>query len=194
MVQRAHQSQVEVIQDRSLTIPLIGFVGGPYTVASYGATSWMDAIEEATLEYMQLQIDAGVQVMQIFDSYVAQADDAIFARAMRFLERVRSRFSLPLIFYARKLGDRIVQIPSGYCVGVDETVAIDSVHRCVQGNLDPQTLIDGTHLHHAQRILDAMQGRSDFIFNIGRGVLPATPLSAVQELVAFVHSYEPAVV
>lgn len=172
-----------------LSVPLIGFVGGPYTVASYGSIDHLEAIEEATLQYIQMQVRAGVQVLQIFDSFVAKASDEIFVRTLQFLRKVREQVDIPLVFYARNLGERIHHIPEGYVIGVDQTVPLSQVQRAVQGNLDATSLLDGTHLEKAKAILDEMRGRPDFVFNLGAGVLPATPLSAAQELVSFVKEY-----
>ncbi len=204
-------------------IPLIGFAGGPFTLASYaieGQSSrhylhvkrlmhdapdaWdrlLHKLVAAIRDYVDLQIDAGVQAVQLFDSWigclsVADFRTHVMPHTKALIQQLRGR--VPLIFF-----------------GVGNTHLLPDVHRlqpdvlaldwrtpltetweqlscqAVQGNLDPALLCAGwpSVESHARSLLDEVAGRPGHIFNLGHGILPQTPIDNVRRLVDFVHSY-----
>jgi uroporphyrinogen decarboxylase len=205
--------------------PLIGFCGAPFTLACYlvqgkgkegfGAAKTMLYREPATLEhllsslalamtdYLTLQIRAGAQAVQIFDSW-----GGILA-----LDEYR-RFALP---YVKAIVDgvRPLGVPVIYFVndgphlheaaastgadvlGVCWRAPLDEVARrvgpriAIQGNLDPHVLFAGTDevARQAERVLRGMADRPGHIFNLGHGILPETPIASVEALVATVHDF-----
>lgn len=200
---------------------LIGFSGAPWTVATYmiagqGSRDQSETrrlayadvgrfeaiiqrIEAVTLEYLRGQIEAGAEVLQLFDSWAGTLAPSEFERwviapTARLVERLRAEFpDVPIIGFPKGAGGRIAAYAreTGVdCVGLDETVDPVWADReladglPVQGNLDPQALVAGGEaLRKATgRILDALRSRPH-IFNLGHGILPDTPINHVEELV-----------
>jgi uroporphyrinogen decarboxylase len=199
---------------------LIGFAGAPWTVATYmveGAgsrdfrrvKSWayrdpeafdslVDLLVEATIEYLTGQIEAGVEVVQLFDSWAGVLPEPAFGRwviepTRRITAALKRRFaSFPVIGFPRGAGvlhERYVHETGVDGVGIDTAVPLDYAHRSlqphatVQGNLDPVLLIvGGAALETAVRALRQTLGRGPYIFNLGHVVLPETPPENVQAL------------
>ncbi|MFQ5759594.1 MAG: uroporphyrinogen decarboxylase [Acidiferrobacterales bacterium] len=206
---------------------LIGFAGAPWTVSTYmveGGSSkdygnvkgWalrapkefarlIDLLVDATAEHLVAQADAGVDAIQIFDSWAGIVPAGLFAELC--LEPVRTiaqRFKakhpeVPIIVFPRGAGiqySRFVRIREIDALSVDSTIPPAWAKRelqisiAVQGNMDPVALLEGgtTMRAEATRILEQMSS-GPFIFNLGHGVLPATPPEHVAELVEFVRSW-----
>jgi uroporphyrinogen decarboxylase len=207
---------------------LIGFAGSPWTVATYmvagqGSRDQAEArrlayadpkrfsevverIEKATLHYLSGQIDAGAEVIQLFDSWAgslspAQFEQWVIAPTARLVERLREEHpGVPVIGFAKGAGGKLpayARETGVDCVGLDETVdpawADSALPKglAVQGNLDPLALLAGGEELRAgvARILDALAGRPH-IFNLGHGILPETPIAHVDQLVAQVKGSE----
>jgi uroporphyrinogen decarboxylase len=203
---------------------LIGFAGSPWTVATYmvagqgsrdqsGARrlayadperfgAIIDRIEKVTLDYLSGQIEAGVDAVQLFDSWAgslspAQFEQWVIAPSARLVEALRSRYpDVPVIGFPKGAGGKLAAYAreTGVsAIGLDETV--DPVWAAkelpgdlpVQGNLDPLALIAGRESLETgvRRILDALAGRPH-IFNLGHGILPDTPIAHVEQLIALV--------
>jgi uroporphyrinogen decarboxylase len=199
---------------------LIGFAGSPWTVATYmiagqGSREQAEArrfayadpqafgaiigrIEEVTLEYLSRQIEAGAQVVQLFDSWSgslspAQFEQWVIAPTARLVSALRERHpDVPVIGFPKGAGGKVaayVRETGVAAVGLDETV--DPVWAAgelpkdlpVQGNLDPLALIAGGEVLQSavRRILDAFAGRPH-IFNLGHGILQDTPIAHVQDM------------
>ncbi len=204
---------------------LLGFAGSPWTVATYmvdgqgskdhGAArrlayrdpaefaGLIDAIVETTISYLIGQIDAGVDAVQLFDSWAGSLAPDEFARWViapnrAIVDAVRSaRPGVPIIGFPKGAGAKLAAYARDVApdvIGLDETVDpvwADSVLPLgmpVQGNLDPLRLIaGGDGLDAAMlRIRTALRQRPH-IFNLGHGILPDTPIDHVERLVAQVR-------
>jgi uroporphyrinogen decarboxylase len=203
-------------------IPVIGFSGSPFTLASYmieGGSSrnfvhtkslmyhdpiaWnvlMDKLVHSISLYLNSQIVAGAQVVQLFDSWAGclSPNDYrthILPHMQRLLESIIP--NVPVINFAT--GNPML-LPSlrgdaRTVVGIDWRISLDvgwdmaGADRAVQGNLDPTVLFAGidTIRDQAKRVLDLAAGRPGHIFNLGHGILPGTPVEHVIALVDMVH-------
>jgi uroporphyrinogen decarboxylase len=204
-------------------IPLIGFAGAPFTLASYaiegghsshfaktkalmyGApAAWHKLcahLSEIVADYLVAQIEAGVDAVQVFDSWVGQlnSDDYrefIMPHTRRIFE-VLSAHDVPTIHFgvgtAAILGD--IRAAGGDVIGADWRLPLDEAwarigpDRGIQGNLDPTLLLGPLDraLAGADQVLSLAAGRPGHIFNLGHGILPSTPLEHVQALAQHVH-------
>ncbi len=206
-------------------IPLIGFSGAPFTLASYaieGGSSrnytrakslmynqpdaWhvlMDKLATLVGEYLYAQAEAGAQVLQYFDSWVgalAPADyrEYVLPHAQKAIARARQS-GVPVIHFGTGTSGMLplIREAGGDVIGVDWRIDIADARRilgetvAIQGNLDPLTLFAPLPVlkQRAAAILDSMDGHPGFIFNLGHGILPNTPVEHVAALVDFVHQY-----
>jgi uroporphyrinogen decarboxylase len=199
----------------------LGFAGSPWTVATYmvagqgskdhGAArrlayqdpvrfgSIIAAIIETTVEYLSNQIDAGIEAVQLFDSWAgslspAQFQEWVIAPNAAIVAGLRARHpETPIIGFPKGAGAKLVDYAEQTGVdalGLDETldpVWADKVlpkNMPLQGNLDPLALIAGgaTLDRAVDTILEALSGRPH-IFNLGHGILPDTPIENVERLV-----------
>lgn len=209
-------------------VPLIGFSGAPFTLASYlieGGSSrnylrtkglmysdpegWhilMTKLESLVAEYLEAQVGAGAQVVQIFDSWVGALSPADYAEYVlpytrRALDRVR-KTGVPLITFSTGTAGVVAGAPELLreigtdVIGVDWRIGLDvawkalGYDRAIQGNLDPIILF-ATRAEierQAGRILAEAGQRPGHIFNVGHGIIPETPIDNVAALVEFVHS------
>ncbi|MGH6729387.1 MAG: uroporphyrinogen decarboxylase, partial [Sphingomicrobium sp.] len=202
----------------------LGFAGSPWTVATYmvagqGSREQAEArslayqdpgkfgaiieqIEEVTLDYLSGQVEAGVDAVQLFDSWAGSLAPSEFERwviepTARIVERFRARHpGTPVIGFPKGAGGKLRAYASETGVdalGLDETVDPAWATRelppglPVQGNLDPLALITGGEALRSAvaRILDAFAGRPH-IFNLGHGIQQTTPIEHVEELVTLV--------
>jgi uroporphyrinogen decarboxylase len=198
---------------------LIGFAGAPWTVATYmveGGSSrdftrvkaWayrdpdsfdrlIGLIEEATIAFLLRQIAAGVEVVQLFDSWAGILPEPAFARwviapARRIVTAVKARFpDCPIIGFPRGAGmlyRRYVEESGVTAVGLDTVVPLADaavLQRImpVQGNLDPVALLAGGEaLAQAVGEIRRSLAAGPHIFNLGHGILPETPPEHVAEL------------
>ncbi len=203
---------------------LIGFAGGPWTVTSYiveGGNSKdfskvkslptldlkkiIEKITEATIIYLIKKIEAGADVIQLFDSNAGMLPKELFKEYIieptkKIVSAIKSNFgNFPIIGFPRCAGN----LYKDYCeqtdisaVSIDYNVSIEwakeNLKVPIQGNLHPNLLAydkEGAILE-ARRIIDCFQG-IPFIFNLGHGVLPETPVENINELVKFVKSSKP---
>lgn len=203
---------------------LIGFAGAPWTVATYMVAGQgsrdqaetrrlayadpeafgaiVERIEAMTFDYLCGQVDAGAEVLQLFDSWSGTLAPAEFERwviapTTRIVERLRTRFpDVPVIGFPKGAGGRIAAYARETkvnAVGLDETVDPAWANRelpvrlPVQGNLDPLALLAGGEALRSsvRRILDAFADRPH-IFNLGHGILQETPIAHVEELLTLV--------
>ena len=205
-------------------IPLIGFSGAPFTLASYmiegghsrnytltkglmyqNRPAWnllMEKVSEVLIRYLNAQSRAGVQALQIFDSWVGcltpgDYEEYVLPYSKRVMDGVDK--SVPLIHFATSsstLLERMKQA-GGNVIGVDWRVDLSEAWARIgydvgiQGNLDPVVLFGPVDLikKEVKRILDQAEGRPGHIFNLGHGILPNTPVEHVSALVEMVHEY-----
>jgi uroporphyrinogen decarboxylase len=219
-----YETVAKVRQQLDADKALIGFAGSPWTVATYmvagqGSRDQVEArrlayadaarfgeiiarIEQVTLDYLSGQIEAGAEVVQLFDSWAgslspAQFEQWVIAPTARIVAALGERHPhVPVIGFPKGAGGKLAayaretQIAA---VGLDETVdprwAVKELPQGlpVQGNLDPLALIAGGEPMEAavRRILDAFAGRPH-ILNLGHGILPDTPIEHVDRLIALV--------
>lgn len=208
---------------------LIGFAGAPWTVASYmiegggskdfaAAKAWaygdpqgfqelIDLLVDATVEYLGKQVEAGVEALQIFESWAGVLPERALERwsiepCRRIIERVkRAHGEVPIMLFPRGAGV-LYEAFAGRCgadaLSLDTTVPLSwaCAHLpgevALQGNLDPVLLLTGGPAMRdaAGEILTALSERP-FVFNLGYGVLPGTPPEHVVDLVEFVRGWRP---
>lgn len=208
---------------------LIGFAGAPWTVATYmvegggspnhyHAKRWayrdtegferlIDILVDATSHYLMRQVEAGAEVLQIFDSWAGSLPAPWFHRlciepTKEIVRRVKARHpGIMIIGFPRGAGplyrDYVEQTGIDG-IGIDYAVpagwAAEELQDrvLVQGNLDPVVLVEGgEHLFRdAGRILNSLSG-GPHIFNLGHGILPDTPPQHVAELCDFVRHWRP---
>ncbi len=217
---------IETVRQVKAALPpqttFLGFAGSPWTVATYMVAGQgsreqaetrrfayrdpkafgeiITAIADLTVEYLSDQIEAGVDAVQLFDSWSGslspqQFEQWVIAPTVRIISKLKARHPHAVVIgfpkgaggklpaYAREVG--------ADAIGLDETVDPNWAHNNlpkdlpVQGNLDPLALITGGDMldQAITRIIDAFQDRPH-IFNLGHGILPDTPIAHVEALVA----------
>lgn len=204
---------------------LIGFAGAPWTVASYmiegrssrdfaKAKAWMygrpqdfaaliGLLVDATSAYLIQQVEAGAEVLQLFDSWagaLSHNDMRLFCLepARQIVAKVRAVHpEVPIILFPRGVGAGYLDFAeAGEISGLslDQSVPLAwardrmQQHVTLQGNLDPQLLVAGGRAMRAgvAHILNRL-GKRHFIFNLGHGIVPETPPEHVEELVKLVR-------
>ena len=202
--------------------PLIGFAGAPFTIAAYAVEGggsrtfqhvkafmhlypekWhelMRRIAISTARYLNGQIEAGVQIVQIFDSWVGCVSEEdykkyVLPHSKTLIELIRP--GTPIIHFApgNPMLLPFVCEAGGNVIGVDWRISIDKAwdiigrDRAIQGNLDPSILLTDreTIRRHAQHIIRLVNRQPGFIFNLGHGITPQTPVDNVIALVDIVH-------
>ncbi len=207
---------------------LIGFAGAPWTVATYmiagrgtpdqapahamreGAPAAFDALIEritlATIEYLSAQIDAGAEVVKIFDSWAGSLKGAAFDRyatepARRITEALKARHpGIPVIAFPREAGDKYIGFHAATgadCVALDNSVAPEwaaekvQVDGCVQGNLASRHMVTGGQalVDDTLRICQAF-GNGPHIFNLGHGITPDADPENVALMIDTVRNFK----
>ncbi|MHB8530579.1 MAG: uroporphyrinogen decarboxylase [Caulobacteraceae bacterium] len=198
---------------------LIGFAGGPWTVATYmiegrgsdrsraremafsepaAVGRLVDLLAEATARYLAMQARAGAEALQIFESWAELLPEDVFERLVvrphaRIVSRLRSwNITAPVIGFARGAGALVERYAAGAGVqgiGLDVQAPAALGKRlqrrvAIQGALDPLLLRTGGALMEArvEALLDQW-GPGPYIFNLGHGVLPDTPLEHIGQVV-----------
>lgn len=200
---------------------LIGFAGAPWTVATYMIAgrgtpdqgpahllkgenravfeALMDRITEATVHYLSAQIEAGAEVVKIFDSWAGSLQGADFADfslkpMQQITQAIKERHpGIPVIAFPRGAGERYVGAHAAIgsdCValddGVDAAWAAEHVQKdgCVQGNLKSSHMVTGGDdlVSETRRIVDAFSN-GPHIFNLGHGITPDADPENVQLMI-----------
>jgi uroporphyrinogen decarboxylase len=206
--------------------PLIGFAGAPFTLASYAIEgghsnnfaltkglmygdppAWhrlADRLATVVADYLTAQIDAGVDAVQVFDSWVGalNADDYrefALPHTQKIFAAIAGR--VPTIHFGVATGAilHVMREAGGDVIGADWRAPLDEAwtrigfDRGIQGNLDPTLLLGPRDrlLAGARDVLQRAAGRPGHIFNLGHGILPPTPLETGQALARAVHQYRP---
>jgi uroporphyrinogen decarboxylase len=229
---QAVASAVSLLVDALGDVPLIGFAGAPFTLASYlieggpsrthartkammlsDPASWhalMEKLTDLTIAFLLLQLDAGVDAIQLFDSWAGTLSPADYrAYVLPHSSRVFATLAphaVPMTHFGVGTGELLPAMSStvksaAAVVGVDwRTSLTDAAGRveagtAVQGNLDPAVLLAGwpvvqraAHdvVDDGRRAVDA--GATGHVFNLGHGVLPDTDPGILTDLVSLVHS------
>src|SRR6266540_495321 len=207
--------RAELAEDKAV----IGFCGGPFTVAGYlvegkpsrdfkavkrlmygDAEAWhrlMDALAECFARYVREQVDAGADVIQLFDSWAGVLSPADYREFVSpYSGRILDAVDVPTIHFATGAAGLLPELAAagGDVIGLDWRIELDrgwdevGDDRGVQGNLDPAVLLGPWErvLDATQDVLERTRGRRGHIFNLGHGVLPQTDpgvLGRVRELV-----------
>ncbi len=212
-----------ILDDLPSEISLIGFAGAPFTLAAYAIEgqgsvhfhrvrqyiyqnpeSWNELLEKITtsvIDYVNLQITAGIDAIQIFDSWVGclgvrEFETMVAPHVRRLFGEIRG--DVPKIYFGTGNSHLLKQM---YATGPDllaldwrvsliqtwETIGCHSI----QGNMDPLALCADKPVieEHALAILRTVDGKPGHVFNLGHGIIPQTPVSNVQHLVEIVHNF-----
>jgi uroporphyrinogen decarboxylase len=204
---------------------IIGFCGAPYTLASYmiegggsrnyihtkqmmygDPSSWHMLLDKIVLvleQYCRQQVEAGADVIQIFDSWVgslglADYRDYAFEASQRLVRSVQA-MGVPVIYFGVETAGLLTEMAStgADVIGLDWRQPLDEGWRAVghghavQGNLDPITLFAPLDVleKRVHEILRAANGRPGHIFNLGHGIVPSTPVENVQAVVRMVKEF-----
>lgn len=203
-------------------LPLIGFAGAPFTLASYLAEgggsknyvhtkklmyndsgAWhamLALISRALVRYLNAQVEAGAQAVQLFDSWVGCLSpedyrEFVMPHTRTVIENITP--GVPVLHFGTGTGTllELMREAGGHVIGLDWRVKLDEAWKqvghdvSVMGNLDPVLLFANQDQlrSQAKRILDQAGGRPGHIFNLGHGILPDTPVENVIALVEMVH-------
>jgi uroporphyrinogen decarboxylase len=221
----SHDAMTLTLQRLAGRVPLIGFAGGPFTLASYaieGGSSrsyittkrlmfsqpklWHALLEkfaDVVTNYLHVQIGAGAQAIQLFDSWVGclspgDYEEYALPHVKRIIDRLRPA-GVPIIYFGtgtstllplmKKAGSDVVGLD--WHVELDEAWARLGYDVAVQGNLDPVVLYAPVEEidRRVKDILARAGQRPGHIFNLGHGILPQTPVDHVDAAIASVHKY-----
>ena len=208
---------------KELKVPLIGFAGAPFTLASYlveGGKSTafakakrfmyaepetfgalMHKLAEVVRRFLHKQIDAGVDAVQLFDSWVGQLSATdyrtyVMPHVVHILKDIEKR-GVPVIHFGTGTYHLLEaqREAGGTVIGLDWRTPMNEgwkkvgADRAVQGNLDPTILLTTRELAEqaSKRILDEVDNKVGHIFNLGHGILPETPMENVEAVIDFVH-------
>jgi uroporphyrinogen decarboxylase len=205
-------------------VPLIGFAGAPFTLASYAIEgghsnsfahtkalmyghpkawhAFCDLIAELIGEYLAAQIEAGVDAVQVFDSWVGALNardyrEFILPHTRRIFQALE-KFDVPTIHFGvgtwAILGE--IREAGGDVIGADWRTPLDEAwdrighDRAIQGNLDPTLLLGPIDRLYAgaDDVLARAGGRPGHIFNLGHGIVPEIPVENVKAMIDLIHS------
>jgi len=212
---------VKELKDR---VPLIGFSGAPFTLATYlieGGSSknflntkrmifeapglyknLLDKITDCTIEYLKGQAAAGVQALQIFDSWAGVLSPCDFEVAAipyvrRIISALREVTDVPIIYFANNGATLIEQSLTSKpdVLGIDWRVDLAEVVRrvdgkaSIQGNMDPLSLFlpDNELEKRVTSVLEQAKGARGHVFNLGHGIVPETDPEKAKLAVKLVH-------
>ena len=216
--------QVKAALDPNVTF--LGFAGSPWTISTYMVAgqgskdhglarrmayneperfaALIDAIVDATVVYLCGQIDAGVEAVQLFDSWAGSLSPLQFQRWViepnkRIVARLKALHpDIPVIGFPKGAGAKLADYAAQTgvdAVGVDETIDPHWANAAlpkgmpVQGNLDPLALIaGGKAVEEAVDLIRAAFADRPHIMNLGHGILPDTPIAHVEALISYVRS------
>lgn len=219
-IKEAIQILVEQLQ-----VPLIGFAGAPFTLASYlveGGPSksynktkammyaqpeaWanlMEKLGDLCITYLQSQIEAGVHVVQVFDSWIGAVSREDYQKyifpVMNRIFSTLKQTGVPTIYFGVGTGHLLPvwnELPVDV-IGLDWRVSITEarqkygIHKALQGNLEPAYLLAPWEKIQAKakQILDEGTQRPGYIFNLGHGIFPDCEVETLQKLTEYVHAY-----
>jgi uroporphyrinogen decarboxylase len=205
-------------------IPLIGFAGAPFTLASYAIegghsnnfaltkglmyghpAAWhrfADKLATVVGDYLAAQIDAGADVVQVFDSWVGALNEADYREfalphTRKIFDAIGGR--VPTIHFGVASASilHVMREAGGDIIGADWRVPLDEAwqrighDRGIQGNLDPTLLLGPRErlLAGVDEVLARAANRPGHIFNLGHGILPMTPVENVQAVARYVHQH-----
>ena len=200
---------------------LIGFAGAPWTVATYMIAgrgtpdqgpahalkaenrplfkALIDRLTESTVDYLSCQIEAGAEVVKLFDSWAGSLkgqdfDDFCLTPAKRIIAELKARHpDTPIIAFPREAGERYIgfaKATGADCVAIDNSVSPEwaashvQVDGCVQGNLASRHMVTGGQplVDETRHVVEAFRG-GPHIFNLGHGITPDADPDNVQLMI-----------
>jgi uroporphyrinogen decarboxylase len=205
-----------------LNVPLIGFSAAPFTLASYliegrpsrtwlktkrfmyehpGAwASLMDTLTNAIISYLTVQITAGVQAIQLFDSWVGCLSASAYRHfVLPYVKRIFSAFdgqTIPRLHFGTDTAGLLPDFSDvdAEVIGLDWRIDLPRAKeiigtKAMQGNLDPAALLGSwdTLQGKIDEIFTSLPDRTGYIFNLGHGVLPQTDDKQLKKLVEYIH-------
>jgi len=208
-------------------VPLIGFAGSPWTVATYmieggssrdfklakkllleapkAADRLIRHLADATADYLLAQVEAGADVLMVFDSWGGVLSPLMFERfslagMRRIVERIRGAApEIPVILFAKGCGTHLEALADTGCqaLGLDWTTSLGAARARVgervalQGNLDPAVLVTSPEVirRETRRVLEDFGPGSGHVFNLGHGITPDVPPEHVEVLVETVSEF-----
>jgi len=200
---------------------LLGFCGSPWTLACYmveGGSAkdfvgikklaWdhpeqfellMQKLTDAIVDYLHMQIDAGADALQIFDSWGSICPSIHYdSWSLRWIRHIISELKgrVPVIVYAKGMGHKAASLlnTGASILSLDWTINMRRARQtlgngvCIQGNLDPVVLTTTPEItvREARRVLDDVGRGSGFIFNLGHGMIPSAKIECVEALMELV--------
>lgn len=203
---------------------LIGFAGSPWTLANFmveggssknftqalawwhedraGCERFLSKLTQAVIEYLELQIAAGAEALQIFDTLGGLLDEPTFGPASaRWMGEIVAAISgrVPVILFSKvpQTHWRFMVESKPECVSMDSAISMSEARQnipagiAIQGNLNPEVMTGPIEEVEAgaRRILQEMNGRNGYIFNLGHGLPPTTPVENVTRLVDTVRTF-----
>lgn len=211
-----------VLEEIEGRLPLIGFSGAPFTLAAYvieGGSSrnyvhtkqmmygepavwhrFMDKMADVVSTYLSYQIQAGVQVVQLFDSWVGVLSpgdyrEYVLPYSQKVIESIRG--VVPVIHFGTDTATLLplMKQAGGDVIGVDWRIDLGDAWRTlgddvgIQGNMDPVVLYAPPAVieQKVAEVLNSAAGRPGHIFNLGHGILPTTPVESARTMIDAVH-------
>ncbi|HSR68992.1 MAG TPA: uroporphyrinogen decarboxylase [Acidobacteriota bacterium] len=162
----------------------------------------METVSETTWRYLAAQAEAGAQALQLFDSWVGclsprDYDEFVFPHVRSIFQRLQDK-DVPLIYFGTNTSTLLPRMKQSGCsvLGVDWRLPLEQAFElagdelAVQGNLDPAALFAPRQalLQQVEAILQESRGRRGYIFNLGHGILPGTPVENVEAVIDYVHA------
>ena len=212
-------------------VPLIGFAGSPWTVATYaveGSSSknfprikgmlyeqpamlhkLMEKLTGATIDYLNAQIDAGIQAVMVFDTWEGILSPAAYREfSLRYMRQICENLVrekegrvIPIILFSKGAGSRLADMVDTGCdaLGVDWTTDLADARKltgdkvALQGNLDPSILYAGPTAirNEVERVLASYGHGPGHVFNLGHGIHPEVDPASVSAMVSAVHDLSP---
>lgn len=215
---------IALLTQEKLNVPLIGFTGAPFTLASYmieggpsknynqtkammyrDEATWfklMDTLADMSITYVGAQVEAGAQLIQVFDSWggaLNRADYDYYVKpCMEKLIAGIKAYNVPVILFAvgaSHLATSWNDLPIDV-LGLDWRTSIteareSGIHKVLQGNLDPSVLLAPWEVieQRLKAILDQSMQDQKHIFNLGHGVFPEVQPDTLRKVTKFVHDY-----
>ena len=200
-----------------LSVPLIGFAGGPFTVASYaiekkggelhetrsflhrdplGFKELINLITDQTIEYVKFQIKAGADCIQIFDSWAnVLSNDLFVSYSIEPMQKIKKAIgNVPLIYFSRGSSLRSQLINGCDVISFDWLKDLTALHKetdaVIQGNFDPALLFARVEQIEAEveKTLLSLEPKR-VVVNLGHGVLPKTPYENVRAFVDMIQQF-----
>ncbi|MCX6116423.1 MAG: uroporphyrinogen decarboxylase [Proteobacteria bacterium] len=203
---------------------MIGFAGAPFTVASYmiegkGSkdftevkklifrdpaifTNLLEKLAETTILYLKMQINAGADIVMLFDTWAGQLTPDIYRTMVfpvtnRILSAIKQEMKIPVIYYPGQGSDKMYELSncSADVISVDWRTRLGQAGKILrevglnvtlQGNLDPQALLAPEHVlrkYVNDLKLEAINASRNHIFNVGHGLLPHIPPESISTVI-----------